>query len=560
MAYGYRYGEVPLAALGRMKDGIRFLGLKAADLSRRAVVAVTLPWHWAGASLVHCCPSDPWTMLAGVRKRFGMLPPKPNRRELKKFNLFVRRWLRKNLRPLARDLDTSLETWLASTGYTEERKDELRKCWEECVRNGGIFADPRYTAILGFMKDEFYTEFKQARGINARADESKCRFGPIFRLIEKELFARPEFIKKVPVADRPEYIWNRLYRVGARYIATDYSSFEALFTREIMESCEFELYRHMTKKLHGGREWYQDVVRVLGGENRCKYKHFTVVLPATRMSGEMCTSLGNGFSNLMFMLYVCKAKGCREVVGVVEGDDGLFVFVGEAPTPEDFAKLGLIIKAEYHDELATASFCGLVFAPEDRNNVADIRKVLAGFGFTSAKYANAKRSKLIHLMRAKALSLLHQYPGCPVLQEFGEYILRSSLGAGSYQHTKRIHLASVTNVYLREKFMKMYDDLERTGYRLPKREVGVATRLLVERLYGVSVETQLEMEAYFAQKDGLSADDLSRWLVPHRDWEVYWRQYVQPSDPIDPDRPASRWVRAAGTRHPLEPTVIEQGR
>lgn len=554
MAYGYRYGEIALKALGPMKEGVRFSGIKAADLSRRAVVAVALPWHWIGASLVHCCPTDPWTMLAGVRKRFGMLPPKADKRELKKFSIFVRRWLRKNLRPLARDLDTSLETWLAGTGYTEDRKAELRKCWEECVRNGGLFAKKRYTAITGFMKDEFYTEAKYARGINARADESKCRFGPIFRLIEKAVFARPEFIKKVPVADRPDYIWNRLYRVGARYIATDYTSFEALFTREIMEACEFQLYEHMTKELHGGAEWFADVVKVLGGENHCKYRHFTVRLPATRMSGEMCTSLGNGFSNLMFMLYVCKRKGCRHVVGVVEGDDGLFVFVGEAPDPEDFAKLGLNIKAEYHDSLATASFCGLVFDPEDRNNVADIRKVLAGFGYTAAKYANAKQSKLTHLMRAKALSLLHQYPGCPVLQEFGEYILRCSLGAGSLRHTKKVHLASVTNVYLKEKFMKMYDDLERTGYQLPKRAVGPGTRLLVEKLYGITVEVQIEMETYFAQKTVLSADDISQWITPHAHWEWYWRQYVQPSDPIDPDRPAVRWTLMAGTVHPLEPT------
>jgi hypothetical protein len=319
-------------------------------------------------------------MLAGVRKRFGMKPPTPSRHELRKFRRFVRKWLRKNLRPLAHGLDTSVEAWLETTDYTAARKQELLDAWKACCEAGGIHAKKRYTAITGFMKDEFYTEPKQARGINARADESKCRFGPIFKLIEKVVFARPEFIKKITVADRPQYIMDRLYRVGARYIATDYSSFEALFTREIMESCEFQLYEYMTTKLHGGKEWYEDVVKVLGGTNECRYKFFTVFLPATRMSGEMCTSLGNGFSNLMFMLYVCKQRGCRNVAGVVEGDDGLFVFVGKAPRSEDFAKLGLIIKAEYHDQLETASFCGLVFDTDDRNNVTDIRKVLAGLG------------------------------------------------------------------------------------------------------------------------------------------------------------------------------------
>jgi hypothetical protein len=88
-----------------------------------------------------------------------------------------------------------------------------------------------------FVKDEGYDSFKHARGINSRTDEFKVRVGPIFKLIEKEVFKLPCFIKKVPLDRRAEYILDMMGETGP-FLVSDYTAFESLFTRDIMSRVE----------------------------------------------------------------------------------------------------------------------------------------------------------------------------------------------------------------------------------------------------------------------------------------------------------------------------------
>jgi hypothetical protein len=523
MAYGYRVGEVPLPVPGPSKPGTvigptKAQGIKDPDCLRRPPVQVSLGVHWEGAALPQCDPTHPGTMKAGVRKRFASRPPAIDPKFLKGFTEFVRDWLHKNLVPLASDSDTSLASWLNKTNYPLWRKIELMEVWDKVCTNGGINSDWRYKQCKSFMKDENYTDWKHARGINARHDAFKCYSGPIFRLIEEAVFKRPEFIKKISVADRPQYIIDYLRREGGVYLATDYTAFESLFVKPIMRSCEFQLYEYMTRGLPDGPEWYKTVSTTLEGKNICEYKRFTVKLQATRMSGEMCTSLGNGFANLMFMLYVCKSVGCTDIKGVVEGDDGLFRMVGKPPTEADFARLGLLIKADVHMQIETASFCGLVFDADDKINVTNPLEVLASFGWTRNCYARAAERTLLHLSRAKAYSIIYQYPGCPILQSLGLYVLRTNRHLGPIQASLKI-ASKTASTYERELFEKL------SGEPLPVREVGWNTRLLVERLYGVSVEQQLKTESYL---DGLGKYQTLElpWLDPRPVWREYWDSYV----------------------------------
>lgn len=81
------------------------------------------------------------------------------------------------------------------------------------------------------------------------------------------------------------------------------------------------------------------------------------------MSGDMCTSLGNGFSNKMkaeFLAY--KAGGTID--GFVEGDDGLFVTNFELRS-SDYEKLGFTIKIEEIADPCEASFCGMIFGEDE---------------------------------------------------------------------------------------------------------------------------------------------------------------------------------------------------
>jgi len=395
------------------------------------------------------------------------------------------------------------------------------------------------------MKDESYPTYKHPRAINSRSDEFKCAVGPIFKLIEAEVYKLPAFIKHVPVAERPDYIMGRLHREGAIYLATDYTAFESLFVEKLMAACEFELYSYMTKFLPDGANFMRLVREVLGGENLCVFKRFRVRLNATRMSGEMCTSLGNGFSNLMFMLFTCQEAGCTEVDGVVEGDDGLFTMIGNPPKEEDFAKLGLVIKAVEHDTIATASFCGIVFDPIDRINITDPAKVLVNFGWTQRIHNRARPSKLTGLLRCKALSYAYQYPGCPIIQELAAYGLRVT---GRVTNAKALELM----------YQKGKDSYQRGIVRaavlqgnIPWKETGWATRILVERLYGFTVEQQLHIEAYLRSLDKLQPLD-DHVLVAKLPllWGDYFTRYAHVTDRLDDNLefPATQYHTYPGFR------------
>jgi len=403
---------------------------------------------------------------------------------------FVYLWCMQNLVPLPYDTDLTVDNWLEKTGYSRGRINELKTKWREC---GGVLKEKHFV-VKSFVKDESYPEFKHARWINARSDQFKCAVGPTFKAIEQSVFGSDWFVKKIPVKDRARYIFNRVARVGSKYICTDYTAFESHFTEELMQCCEFVLYDYMTQYLPNRAEFKFYMYKVIAGMNKCVSKLLNITVPATRMSGEMCTSLGNGFSNLMFMLFLCKRKGCTNVIGVVEGDDGLFVVDGPVPTAEDFKSLGLTIKMVVTEDLTRASFCGLIFDSVDLINIADPMKILAQTGFSTQQYVFSKSKVLRGLLKAKAFSLAYQYPGCPVIGAFSRYLLRVLVD---------------DYVYFRKGNSDYTDLLQREAYTFWTQHAdvlqvvtGMATRILMEQVFGIAVGAQYEMERYF---DSLNA-------------------------------------------------------
>jgi hypothetical protein len=355
-------------------------------------------------------------------------------------------------------------------------------------------------------------------------------------LIEKQVFARPEFIKKVPVLERPNYLADHIGRVGGTYVATDYSSFEALFVKELMACVEMELYSYMVEHLPDGRDWLSEIKTTLLGKNVCKFKNFRMEVESTRMSGEMCTSLGNSFSNLMFMLFVCQEVGSQNVCGVVEGDDGLFVVEGPIPTSSDFETIGLKIKMERHEKLECASFCGLVFDLVERTVICNPLKVLLSTGWTTGKYVRASHTTLRHLARAKAFSIAYQYSGCPVVSSYANYILRSTRDLGPIDISLRKSMRNM-GVWERERAISLLakDDV-------PNKPVGPHTRHLVYEKFGIPVDEQIKAEEMF---DGMSC--LGPFILPwdallHPDVFAYSSGYIQDVPPSEFDYPALSWA------------------
>lgn len=522
MAYGYRYGEVPLPHVALIKDGTKITVHTMPVDELRRPVAVSLGCHASDAACPHVDPIDVPTAVAGGEKRFTAKPPPRNRQMARRFRRFVKMWCKRNLVPLAPDSDTGIEAWLESTSYTEARKAELRRTFNEM--SDIMDKSKKYLRCKSFIKDETYPSYKHSRCINSRSDEFKVTVGPIFRLIEKVVFQYEAFIKKIPIKDRPAYIKNLLQVDGAKYFAADYTSFEALFIKELMMDCEFVLYRHMTQHLPEGKQFMDLLEAALTGLNECEFKDFVIKVLCTRMSGEMNTSLGNGFTNLMVLLFLAQENGCTSVKVVVEGDDSAARMTGPRPTAEQFEQLGLICKVEFHDNIETMSFCGLVFDDDDLVNVTDPREVLATFGWSSATYVRSNKKTLKMLLRCKALSMAHQYPGCPIISSLAQYGLRVTR---SMDVRHFIAERGRFSLWEREQLLAALKDEKKIVVRDPPRN----TRNLVEKLYGLTVDQQLRIEAYFDSCQVLQPFELTRMISnTPEDWVDYSMKYVRHVD------------------------------
>jgi hypothetical protein len=246
------------------------------------------------------------------------------------------------------------------------------------------------------------------------------------------------------------------------------------------------------------------------------------------MSGEMCTSLGNSFANLMIFLFVCSEAGIdeKDIDGFVEGDDGLFKFERDQKIDDSlFTRLGLTIKIQKFEKLWEASFCGLVFDPDQLIVITNPLEVLADFGWAGPFYVHCGNVRLLELLRAKSMSFAHQYPGCPIVQSLSQYGLRMT------QHIclKRfIARRSNMNQYDREQLLEAMDAFE-TSVKVPVREISATTRDLVESNYGISAHDQIRIEQYIDAKQDLSPIDIGELPNAPDEWREMWAKYVMPS-------------------------------
>lgn len=483
------------------------------QLQSYKTISRRLPLYYPGATPPRPDPGHLASTLAGVAHRVATRTPKPNRQLRREFSRFVTLWLRHNFKPLTVDEMYDFEGWLESTSYGEERKKQLRSCWTDC---GGKPSRRMLSLVKSFVKDETYTEYKFPRGIYSRSDQAKCLFGPLVQSISKKLFDMHWFIKKIPVVERPEAIYEKLYKPNANYVYTDYTSFEAHFIADLMEICENKLYAHAVSTLPSE---YKEVVDVMAdtktGINKVVFKTFSCSMEAGRMSGEMDTSSSNGFTNLMLYLFASLKSGCPldKIQGFVEGDDGIFRNDGPIPSSSMFEKLGMTIKIGVTDKLETASFCGQVYDIEDKSVVTDIREVVCRLGWTNKKYVRAGEKVRLELLRSRGYSLVYQYGGCPVLGELGVKILELTEG-----------------VVVRQSIIDQMDEWERTRYiealsiggvyKTP----GVATRLLVETLYGLSPREQEDIERKIRAMTELGPLPFSFDDIPG-DWKNYYEVY-----------------------------------
>lgn len=442
--------------------------------------------------LVHAVtphPNTQHTMTAvnGFAKRVAPKVGHENAALLSEFSSFVAHWLNSNLTPFNVYEHFDFEQWISTReGYTEARKQELRELYVTYQQPRDL--SPEHNMCKSFIKDEFYTSFKTARTINSRTDAFKVVVGSVCSAMEKYVFKNPAFIKYVPVRERPSYIYDKLYRHGYSYFASDYSSLEASIDSKQMNAAEFQLYRHLFN-LTINQPVIDLLIDAMEDEQVLNFKTFVGYVQTVRCSGEMVTSLGNGFTNLMIYQFICHKLGI-DCNCVVEGDDGL----GSCP-PEfvdliksfPYDQLGFDIKIEFFTKVGEAGFCGNIFDEDDRVILVDPRKYLSNIGYLCSRYKRAKKSTLRSILRCKALSFLYQYEGCPIMTALS------------------LKLLSFTSGHNLEKGLSAFDSYHRTiviesigffgrGSPTTTREIGINSRLLMERRFGISIVEQVQIE------------------------------------------------------------------
>lgn len=485
--------------------------------TERTPVRISLGCHVEGAALpvpdLNYAPDQ--TM--GVVKRVAARMPNINPIRLRKLKRFTQRFMKKHFTGDIFPSDTSFDVdeWLEKAPYEAYRKEELKEVYEK-----GLHNLPN-KKVKGFIKDEPYGEYKHVRGIYSRHDDYKVRVGPFFKKFGDVLFSKKWFIKKIPVNDRPSALLHK-FADHANIFCTDFSQFEATFVRQLM-SVELIAYRFMLQNHPQQKEILDLITKGMMSTNVIEFYKWTCHLLCKRMSGEMNTSCSNGLMNLLITFFLLEEAGNKDYDGYFEGDDGICYFDVRPPTEAEYLALGAKIKIERPDRLSVASFCGNVFDETDLDNVVNPMEALVSFGWTNRQYMYANESTHRILLKAKSLSLLYQYSGCPILRSLALYGLRV---------TNDIPMETVIAVegkrkmglYFREQWLETLDNYKDSN--IFNNTVKSNTRLLVQTLYLVPIAVQLEVEQYLdglTEIQPLQLPQLNGLFHPH--WTDYYSTY-----------------------------------
>lgn len=523
--YGYNSDEVDLGGVSwndpDLQDG-RVMRIATSNRLIRDPECVSLPFLVSGAVMFRPNSQDPMSATQGLRKRLVHKRPAIDRALFREYKKFFKIRMHNHYRPIRPDEVQTYKEWRDGVNHPEWRKLEYDKAYEDVV-NGRVDLG-NINKKKCFVKREFYPEPKFHRAIHSPTDHEKVIEGPFAKAIENQVFSRPEYIKTVPRAEWPTYIRDRVAFTNLRWFSSDYSSFEASFVPEIQLSTELKMAKFILSimlHLRGPRQMLSDAeVKILMSTL------FYALIRGRRSSGKMTTSVFNGVSNPAFVEFILRFLcGATEVYYVVEGDDGLYGHNGlRDPTPGDFLRLGLQIKLIPVDNWYEASFCGVVTHPDVLHTLCDPWKVLLTCSWAGHDYVRAKPHVLRNLAQIKGLSYLAQYPGCPVVQSIALWILRVT-------EFDRQKLNDLLSWYLLERGTswwdsRMVEDIRKSS--LVPRAVQPGSRDVLARVFGVSIDIQLELENMF-DSSVTTEVKLDESMVDPR-YVKHWAGFVREAD------------------------------
>lgn len=502
------------------------------------------------------------SMLAAHFKRACVVLPHADDQIWVRFRRFVKSQIRQRVCPLPFDIPleynadlvpskTTLEYWLDHANMPLKKKDQYRAIWSE-LSSGKYTKDVRslrFWRTKTFGKDEFYDTYKYPRNIQPRDMAANLVLGPIMSAIESSLFhgdphrehpdyrkpnpRNPEFVKCLPMADRPRYLEDKLSGCTT-YYGTDASAFECQMRKDVQLDCELPMIAaHLAYHLSARDtvEWlYKNIFALDHHGQYGIVDGFKLPLLDMRCSGDMQTSLGNGWNNLMFLefCFANVAKCARDQLRlVVEGDDGL-VGVNKVLSHDDlktaFESLGLSYKFDTYRSVGEAKFCKMVFA-SNCSLLRDFRSVICRTGWIPRRYMRSSNNVILGLLHLRALSMLHSHQHCPVLTKWAMRLCHLTQAAKT---TAFKILRHERNTYLRDQY---YRDLSRS-LDADVGEIDLETRMMYAREFSISVLDQLYLERKFDTMELEPFDDPIFTMYLPIEWIQNADQYVINDWPI----------------------------
>lgn len=535
--------------------------------------------------------------IAGAKKRFIRALPSVEPEVLESIGWFVDHHILPHINHeiigVKEEFDSPISL-LASSHYSDSRKAQLLREFlespSEIANEGGASVNVQWYKHLknkSFIKTEHYTgdihsdEYKAARLINSRSDAFKVAFAPYFKHIENVLYHSKlgqrfcPFVKGVSREYVPEYIQSNLGGLPGRYVGSDHTAFEAHMIPEIMRVIELKVYKYILSSVPGGDIAFRVIEAALAGRNECNLKMgndtVTVRVDGVRMSGDLCTSVGNGITNYVIAKYVPwavsgKMQDPHQIVeGCVEGDDGIFRMMVEPPTVEQFIKCGFEVKLTEAQTVGRVGFLKMFWnefqsegSYENIHQVEAIHgfilnpaEVLSKIGWTSSNRRNTGHFSLVQLRLAKAMSLYLESVGCPIIHKFAIANLKYALSSHDdylAQHprakcitdkhkcqfaqmlaTQHIY-PSIPQLLVKAAYCEVSDRLFRTDWRnVEEVEISIEDRNLMAEIFGVTVADQFKLETHFTTqwKGNVMSDLILNILcADYPLWQRYFDAYV----------------------------------
>lgn len=341
--------------------------------------------------------------------------------EKKRLRNFVRKWIFFHLPKICELND--LEGWLATRqNYSESRKDQIRLAHMRVTTASEAYLRKRYSKVVAHVKVEEYDDWKPPRGIYARVDEFKSLYGPWVHMMEDVVFDKElthNFCKHRSYSEVPQHVQEWLGGYKYHYVS-DYSRFEACVTPTVMKLVENELYKYF-----GVPHVFYDIIsgvnRISMKRRKCEITNVKATVIGKRMSGEMNTSLSNGFTNLMLLKFAIQEEGL-EGDAVVEGDDGIIGTNG--PFEAKFIKKGPIaLKMEAVRDLGRAGFLQGYWTQAGDRMLSPKMLLKSEWTFTNRFINNEKVKQALYA--AKVMSFHYCAPRCPIVWKMVEDYLRA---------------------------------------------------------------------------------------------------------------------------------------